>query len=162
MLSRWSQSVCSLCKETLDPNRTVQLHPTQAPMCYECFQNQKDYKSSADPVTPVRPPQKLGHVPPQEGQGKGAAGLKDDGGKLMWNLLPWKAVEGMIKVLTFGAKKYSPNGWRTVPSAKERYLAALLRHIAAMHAGETVDKESGLRHIDHALCNAAFLAELEE
>lgn len=95
-------------------------------------------------------------------QGKGAPGLKDDGGKLMWNLLPWKAVEGMIKVLTFGARKYSPQGWRTVPAAKERYTAALLRHLAALNVGESLDKDSGLRHIDHVLCNAAFLAELED
>jgi hypothetical protein len=95
-------------------------------------------------------------------QGKGAAGLKDDGGKLMWNLLPWKAAEGLVRVLTFGAKKYSPNGWRTVPNAKERYQAALLRHLRALNAGETLDSESGLRHVDHLLCNAAFLAELED
>lgn len=94
--------------------------------------------------------------------GKGTPGVKDDGGKLMWNLLPWKAVEGLVRVLTFGAKKYSPNGWRTVPNAKERYLAALLRHLAAMQTGETNDPESGLRHVDHVLCNAAFLAELGE
>jgi hypothetical protein len=98
----------------------------------------------------------------EESQGKGAAGLKDDKGKLLWNLLPWKAVEGMVKVLTFGAKKYSPNGWRIVPYAKERYQAALLRHLNAIAAGEILDTDSGLRHIDHVVCNAAFLAELED
>lgn len=98
----------------------------------------------------------------QNGQGKGKPGVKDDGGKLMWNLLPWKAVQGMVKVLTFGAQKYSSNGWRAVPNAKERYQAALLRHLFALNAGEKVDPESKLRHIDHVLCNVAFLAELED
>jgi hypothetical protein len=96
------------------------------------------------------------------GIGRGVGGVKDDGGKLMWNLLPWKATQGLIKVLTFGAKKYAPNGWRTVPNAKERYQAALLRHLCSINAGEKTDPESGLRHIDHIMCNAAFLAELED
>jgi hypothetical protein len=95
-------------------------------------------------------------------QGKGRVGVKDDGGKLMWSLLPWKALQGLVKVLTFGAKKYSPEGWRTVPDAKARYTAALLRHLYALNVGEKIDSESGLRHIDHLLCNAAFLAELED
>jgi hypothetical protein len=88
------------------------------------------------------------------------AGVKDDASKPMWHLLPWKAITGLVSVLTFGASKYSPNGWRTVPNGRDRYLAALLRHLSAMQMGEEVDPESGLRHIDHVLCNAAFLAEL--
>jgi len=90
------------------------------------------------------------------------AGAKDDNGKPRWDLLPWKAIAGLVSVLTFGAKKYSPNGWRTVPNAKSRYTAALLRHLYCIQNGELLDKESGLRHIDHLLCNAAFLAELED
>jgi len=89
-------------------------------------------------------------------------GVKDDETKLRYDLLPFKAIEGLIRVLTFGAMKYTDNGWRTVPNAKARYLAALLRHVSKMAQGELLDKESGLRHIDHVLCNAAFLAELEE
>jgi len=100
--------------------------------------------------------------PPKESQGTGASGKKDDGGKLRYDLLPWKAVEGVVRVLTFGAKKYSPNGWRTVPNAKERYTAALLRHLVALQKGESTDPESGLKHIDHLLCNAVFLSELED
>lgn len=95
-------------------------------------------------------------------QGTGRAGVKDDGGKLRFELLPWKALSGLVAVLTFGARKYSPNGWRLVPQAKERYTAALLRHLAKIQLGEKIDPETGLRHIDHLLCNAAFLAELED
>lgn len=89
-------------------------------------------------------------------------GVKYDQDKLKWHLLPFKALEGMVKVLTFGASKYSENGWRTVPNARDRYLSAMLRHLCAIQMGEKVDSESGLRHIDHLLCNAAFLAELED
>ena len=90
------------------------------------------------------------------------AGAKDDNGKLRYDLLPWKAIEGLVKVMTFGAKKYTPNGWRSVKDARARYSAALLRHLRAINAGELIDPESGLRHIDHLLTNAAFMAELEE
>jgi len=98
----------------------------------------------------------------ENSQDKGRGGVKDDNGKLMWHLLPWKAMNGLIQVLTFGAKKYAPNGWRTVPNGRDRYLSALFRHLYAMQMGERVDPESGLRHIDHALCNVVFLSELEE
>lgn len=90
------------------------------------------------------------------------AGVKYDQGKLRWDLLPWKAVQGLVGVLTFGLTKYAADGWRTVPNAKERYTAALLRHLAAIQMGEAIDPDSKLRHIDHVLTNAAFLAELEE
>lgn len=120
-------------------------------------------QSSAIPVIPLKQPEKqLPGLPTNESQGKGKGGVKDDGGKARWDLLPWKALNGLVSVLTFGARKYSPNGWRSVPEAKQRYQAALLRHLYALNNGEKVDPESGLRHIDHLLCNATFLAELED
>lgn len=88
--------------------------------------------------------------------------MKDDLGKLRYDLLPWKALEGVVKVLTFGARKYTPNGWKTVPNGMERYEAAMLRHLAAIKRGEKYDPESKLRHVDHLLCNAGFLAEMTE
>jgi len=99
---------------------------------------------------------------PEEKLDLHVAGAKDDKEKPRWDLLPWKAVAGLIKVLSFGAKKYTPNGWRTVPNAKERYTAALMRHLHAINTGSSIDPESGLRHIDHVMCNVAFLAELED
>jgi len=155
-----------------------------ADMCYVCSQKLQGSKYYAQNVTIPKPkertmpeeklgvhydveskpitPQLLEQAHQVLGQGKGTAGVKDDGSKAMWHLLPWKAVRGLVLVLTFGAKKYSPNGWRTVPNARDRYTAALMRHLCAIQMGEKVDGESGLRHIDHLLCNAAFLAELED
>lgn len=88
-------------------------------------------------------------------------GRKDDLGKLRYDLVPLLAEEQMVAVLTFGAKKYSPDGWRTVPNAKARYHAALRRHVAAWARGEKLDSESGLPHLAHALCCLAFLTELD-
>jgi hypothetical protein len=88
-------------------------------------------------------------------------GLKFDDDKPRWDLLPLNPIEDIVKVLTFGATKYGPNNWRGVENAKERYFAALLRHIVAYRKGEYKDPETGLPHIAHALCNLVFLHELE-
>lgn len=129
--------------------------------CLECSRKPLDLPSSANPVIPPKLQKNL-QSEQNTGVGKGKGGVKDDQLKLMWHLLPWTALNGLVKVLTFGATKYAPNGWQTVPNAKERYTAALLRHLHALSVGERLDPESGLRHIDHLLCNAAFLSELED
>ena len=69
------------------------------------------------------------------------------------------ALQGVGKVGTYGANKYSDHGWREV--AVERYTDALLRHQMALLAGETID-ESGLRHVDQVAWNALAIAELSD
>lgn len=92
--------------------------------------------------------------------GKGGdSGLKYDGGKLRMDLLPPKALEELAKVLSYGADKYADNSWQGVES--KRYTAALLRHLVKWMGGEARDPESGLHHLSHVLCNAAFLAHKE-
>lgn len=86
---------------------------------------------------------------------------KHDQDKPRYDLLPPAAIEEMVKVLTFGAKKYAPDNWRTVPDAKSRYTAALLRHTFAMLRGERRDPETGLHHSAHIMCCASFIAELD-
>lgn len=87
--------------------------------------------------------------------------MKFDDGKLLYNLLPPKALKEMAKVLTFGAAKYEPNNWQKVDD-KTRYIDALYRHLEAWRAGEKVDKDSNLSHLSHALTNVAFLIEFEK
>lgn len=86
-----------------------------------------------------------------------APGAKLDFGKNKWYLLPWKVIEGVTAVMTFGANKYSENGWQDVPQAKERYFAAMMRHWMLMNDGEYTDPDSGLPHWAHFCCNAVFL-----
>ena len=38
-------------------------------------------------------------------------GKKFDQGKLDWSLVPFKSLEGMVKVLMFGEQKYSRDNW---------------------------------------------------
>lgn len=85
--------------------------------------------------------------------------VKADAGKPDWSLVPFEALEGMVNVLEFGAKKYSRNNWQTGGGFRwTRVLASCLRHIFAFMRGEDVDPESGLSHISHAQCNLLFLA----
>lgn len=84
---------------------------------------------------------------------------KYDGGKVMWDLLQWRALEEIAKVLTFGAQRYGAYSWKNVEGARSRYYAALLRHITAWFRGEEIDPDSGLHHLAHAGCNLLFLLE---
>lgn len=89
--------------------------------------------------------------------------MKHDGGKARWSLLRrgcTRALEGIITVLEFGAKKYAEDSWKTVENGERRYRDALDRHLAELDKGEEFDAETGLPHIYHVGCNALFLAEL--
>jgi len=85
------------------------------------------------------------------------AGAKDDGEKLDYTLVPVELEDSVCAVMTMGAKKYTRNGWRTVPDGGQRYLAAMERHVKAFKDGEDLDPESGLHHLAHAACNLGFL-----
>lgn len=60
-------------------------------------------------------------------------------------------IEGIAKVLTFGAKKYAARNYRN-GAVVSRYLDAALRHIVAFSDGENNDQESGENHLHHAAC----------
>ena len=83
-------------------------------------------------------------------------GIKYDKDKLRYDLLPIEALDEVVAVLTFGAKKYNDNNWRK-GFRWSRVIAALLRHITAFMKGENLDPESGKHHLAHAICCALFL-----
>jgi hypothetical protein len=83
-------------------------------------------------------------------------GVKYDQDKLDWNLLPIEAVEGTLRVMMYGAKKYSPENWKYVD--RDRYYAAALRHLTAWKKGEKLDPETGESHLDHALSCLMFMS----
>lgn len=85
------------------------------------------------------------------------SGLKYDDGKLRYDLLDPILAEGVARVLTFGVQKYADNTWQTVKPFKDRYYAALMRHIVAWRKGEYLDSESNIPHLAHAACNLYFL-----
>lgn len=67
-------------------------------------------------------------------------------GKLMWELLPLREMEEVVRVYTEGAKKYAPNSWQNLEDGAERYRAALIRHMVEYMKGNDYDEETGLLH----------------
>ena len=96
--------------------------------------------------------------------GKGAheAGAKLDHGKVRAALV-FGAFAGafweVARVGTFGANKYSDNGWLEVENGQARYDDAEMRHWLKSHMGEVVDPDSDLDHLAHEAWNA--LAKLQ-
>lgn len=92
-----------------------------------------------------------------------STGAKNDVGKTRAGLMVTdfpRALLSVAQVSTFGADKYAPRSWRSVPDARDRYTDALFRHLLAQAAGELEDPESGLPHAAHAAWNALALLEL--
>jgi hypothetical protein len=85
-------------------------------------------------------------------------GFKHDAGKLDWTLLPFEALEGAVRVMqsVIDAGKYPRDNWKTLENGEQRYRSGGLRHRFARLAGEQIDPESGLPHIDHEICNLLF------
>jgi hypothetical protein len=89
-------------------------------------------------------------------------GAKDDGGKVKPRLVVdgfSRALLDVARVATYGAQKYTEDGWRSVPDGVDRYRDAMYRHLLAEAADGPLDPESGLLHAAHAAWNA--LARLE-
>jgi hypothetical protein len=74
-----------------------------------------------------------------------------------WQGANWNALECMLDVLIFGAKKYEPNGWKK--GYKISHCSnSLYRHIVLVSKGELVDSETGISHYGHILCNLMFMS----
>lgn len=86
-------------------------------------------------------------------------GVKDTIGKLDWCLLPINALREVVKVLDYGAKKYSKDNWQKVEPYE--YKKAAFRHWTAYVEGEKNDPETGLSHLAHLACDVLFLLWFE-
>lgn len=86
------------------------------------------------------------------------SGIKHDSEKPMLALIPTKALLEEGRVWTFGSNKYEAHNWRK-GIKMQRIISALMRHTAAVAAGEDYDQESGLLHAAHIRCCAAMLIE---
>jgi len=89
-------------------------------------------------------------------------GAKLDSGKIRPALVLGgfaRALAAVSAVGTFGAEKYSDNGWVSVSNGQARYSEAMLRHWLAESGEERYDPESELLHAAHLCWNA--LARLD-
>jgi hypothetical protein len=90
------------------------------------------------------------------------AGAKLDQGKNRLGLVVFgfaRALQEVGRVGTYGAAKYSDNGWIQVPDGQARYTDAMMRHLIKEAIGEQCDEDTGILHAAHAAWNA--LARLD-
>jgi len=88
-------------------------------------------------------------------------GIKHDAGKPQFSLIDPHALFGLAKVLTYGAQKYAARNWEN-GMRWSRVFDAAMRHLWAWWQGEKNDPESGMPHLDHALCCVHFLSAYEK
>ena len=87
--------------------------------------------------------------------------IRHNNGKLRWSLVDFESLEDMVKVLEFGANKYSDHNWKKgLPTTQ--VCESLMRHLFAYLSGEDIDPESGLSHVGHIQCNAMFLSYMQK
>lgn len=81
---------------------------------------------------------------------------KNDGDKPPLELIPYKPMREVAKVLHFGRQKYS--AWNWAEGFKwSRLIGALERHMGEFKDGQNYDKESGLHTLAHVGCCWLFL-----
>jgi hypothetical protein len=96
------------------------------------------------------------------GREPGEPGAKLDHGKTRLGLVIHgfpRAILAVGDVGTYGAQKYSDNGWLSVPDGEARYTDAMYRHLMAEAQGEQIDPSTNLYHAAQVAWNA--LARLE-
>lgn len=86
-------------------------------------------------------------------------GQKFDQEKPPMALLDADFLEGVARVLGFGASKYAAHNWRN-GITYSRLISAAYRHLGAINRGEDIDPESGLSHAYHLGCCIMFLASM--
>lgn len=111
-------------------------------------------------------------------------GLRYNNNKTRWSLVNFNSFEPMLRVLMYGAHKYSlfknkkgklirgvdisvedskqltliesgADNWKKGLDKKE-ILESMMRHLSALIDGEELDPESGLSHMGHIQCNSMF------
>lgn len=94
----------------------------------------------------------------EDSNGDLTEGVKFDGDKPRYDLIPALALHELALVYTMGAKKYADRNWE-LGMEWSRLFGAILRHSFAWFRGETHDPESGLHHMAHAAFSCLALTE---
>jgi len=82
-------------------------------------------------------------------------GKKYDDEKPRYCLIPEDALHEVVRVLTYGAQKYSDDNWKNVPDLQSRYKSAAGRH-EYLSGKSDFDDETGLYHLAHKICCDLF------
>ncbi len=89
--------------------------------------------------------------------------VKHDAAKVRLELIPAEATFALGRAFTYGVttKGYPVDNWAKCDDPR-RYVGATLRHLTSYQAGDFIDAESGLAHLDHAIASLAMLIGLVE
>lgn len=135
---------CSVCHMPAKDDKRFNIKHGK---CGGCYDRARREKITSIPLAVGSSPVFAPHI---------EQGLKYDGDKLRYDLVPPEALEEIVKILTFGAQKYTDRNWEKGINYGRVY-GALMRHLQAFWRGEDVDPESGLSHLSHAGCCLFFL-----
>lgn len=109
----------------------------------QVFDGQSKESSAAPAVKPSNPKDNVGST------------------KLPFHLWPETATALGCLGLLDGELKYGRSNFRAVGVRASIYVDACRRHLAAWFEGESVDPDSGVPHLGHALACLAILVEAE-
>lgn len=89
--------------------------------------------------------------------------FKADKGKLL-AAIPFEdhpdALQELIRVYDYGARKYKRSSWRDVPNKEVRYTDAKARHFLAAFVDD-LDEESECYHLAHEAWNCLSLLQMK-
>lgn len=74
-------------------------------------------------------------------------GVRDDGGKLKWHLLPVPALLAFMKVFHGGALKYAEDQWRGGMKYSRVYRSMISHFMKWLASNSSYDKELGTHHL---------------
>lgn len=143
---------CSICGDSTGSCNHKPGEYYNGKQCFMELNDPTDVFEWAFVATPVKEEANMDKPPDQQ--------AKADAGKPRPTLVPVSLIEAVTAVRMYGNEKYhDPENWRQVEP--QRYQDALYRHWLSYLKGEKCDPESGLPHLWHLACNAAFLIEME-
>lgn len=148
------KKICECSSSATTPSTSITKCGTQS------GQRSLEFPTPSEPIYPVT--SQAGEVDPL-GKDQHESGVKLDAGKNRLDLVLGsfcRALEAVGRVGTDGARKYTDNGWLSVPDGIGRYNAAALRHYLQDKRGEAYDGETGHLHLAHRAWNALAALEL--
>jgi len=96
----------------------------------------------------------------------GNSGVKDNKGKLRYDLLPYNSLDEVVKVITLGEVKYPKpeENWLLTasPETIEEYKAAVGRHYSKVMQGEELDPDLGTSHWANIATNCLFIMAMQK
>jgi len=140
----------------------IYIHNGSVPALAKRTEDFDGFDVNANNVVPIPAPDKKESDP--HGTNPHAPGAKLDAGKNRLGLVLGSFADALWevgKVGTYGANKYTDDGWRSVPGARGRYMDALYRHLLRAQSGELFDPDTQLLHLAHVAWNALALLHFE-